>query len=312
MYKIIVGGSIAYDNIMCFPGLFKDHVLSDQLHELNISFLVNSLERLKGGTAPNIAYNLSLVGLKPTIIGTAGKDFHEYKFWLEDNGVDTSQIRVIESDYTATCFINTDQEHNQLTSFYPGPMIRDSEISIKQMDLSDVKMVVIAPTDPVAMVKWAAECRELGVPYLFDAGMQIPRMSSEDLSEGVLGSEIAVFNNYEYRMMINKTGLTCNAILDSVKLLVVTMGKEGAVLRTKDCEVMVPAAIPSCVVDPTGAGDAFRAGLIKGYLENKPLEVIGRYANVSAVYAVEQKGGTAHKYTIEDFYNRCIENYNEV
>jgi len=307
--RILVCGSIAYDNIMDFPGLFKDQILPDKIHALNISFLVNSMKKVRGGTAPNIAYNLALVGEDPAILGTAGKDFVEYRDWLNEKGVNTDYITILENDYTASCFITTDLENNQITGFYPGAMANDPKITLKNLNLSGISMVIIAPTEPSAMIKWALECKELEIPYLFDPGMQIPRLSSQDLVKGILGSAIAVFNEYEYNLMLEKTGLIKEDILDSVGLVVETLGECGSILMTKNEEIHVPPAKPVSVVDPTGAGDAYRAGLLKGYFEGAPLDKMGKYASVTAVYAVEHKGATEHYYTIEEFMKRYNENY---
>lgn len=309
MGKILIGGSIAYDNIMEFPGLFKDHILPEKIHSLNVSFLVETLKKVRGGTAPNIAYNLSLVGEKASIFGTAGKDFSEYRHWLIENGVETKHIRILEDDFTANCFITTDMANNQITGFYPGAMARDAEISLKDIDLKDVSMVVIAPTEPDAMIKWTKECQELEVPYLYDPGMQIPRLTGHDLIKGIMGAKIAIFNEYEYIMMVEKTALSREEILNNVDLLVETLGARGSNLWTRKERIHVPAAKPTHVVDPTGAGDAYRAGLLKGYFEGAKLDVIGRCASVSAVYALEHKGGTGHKYTTEEFNTRYKENY---
>lgn len=309
MGKILIGGSIAYDNIMEFPGLFKEHILPERINSLNISFLVETLKKVRGGTAPNIAYNLALVGEKPSIFGTAGKDFNEYRDWLIENGVETKYIRILEDDFTANCFITTDMSNNQITGFYPGAMSRDNEISLKKIDLSEISLIIIAPTEPDAMIKWVKECQEIDFPYLYDPGMQIPRLSGHELIKGILGAKIAIFNEYEYNLMVEKTALSREEILNNVDLLVETLGAKGANLWTKKERIHVPAAKPHHVVDPTGAGDAFRAGLLKGYFANEKLEVIGRYANVSAVYAVEHKGGSGHKYTMEEFNKRYKENY---
>lgn len=310
MRKVLVCGSIAYDHIMDFPGYFKDCILPDKIHALNVSFLVNSLKKLKGGTAPNIAYNLALIGEKPYIFGTAGMDFLPYADWLNSYKVDTSLVRLLEDDFTASCFITTDLSNNQITGFYPGAMAKDPELSLKDLEgKEEVAMVVIAPTEPTAMTKWALECQELGLPYLFDPGMQIPRLAAPDLKKGIMGARIVIFNEYEYNMMQEKTGLSREEILANVELLVVTLGECGSVLQTKTQKAEVPAAKCLCVVDPTGAGDAYRAGLLKGYFENQPLEKTGRYASISAVYAVEQKGGSSHKYTMEEFERRYCENF---
>lgn len=309
MIKVIIGGSIAFDHLMIFPGLFKEQILPEKIPNLSVSFLVNSLKKIRGGTAPNIAYNLALVGIQPVIIGTAGQDFPDYGKWLNEHGVDTNYIRVLSDDYTASCFIMTDLENNQITGFYPGAMARDSELSLKDIDRDETAMMVIAPTDPAAMIKWALECRELGLPYLFDPGMQIPRLAAADLVKGILGARIVIFNDYEYSMMLEKTGLTPERILNSVELIVETLGEKGSRLITKDRQVQVPAAKPVKIIDPTGAGDAYRAGLLKGYFEKASLELMGKYASVSAVYAIEHQGGTGHKYTQEEFKQRFNENF---
>ncbi len=312
MKKVVVCGSIAYDNIMDFPGLFKEQILPDKIHALNVSFLVKSLKRVRGGTAPNIAYNLALVGQKPMVLGTAGMDFYDYRDWLSKNGVDTGLIRIIKDDYTASCFITTDLANNQITEFYPGAMSRDAEISLSDINREDISMVVIAPTEPTAMMRWALECQELGLAYMFDPGMQIPRLSAEDLIKGTLGAKIAIFNEYEYDLMKKKTGLTKEDILNRVDLLVVTMGSRGSILKKRDHRVHIGAAKPVNVVDPTGAGDAYRAGLLKGYFEGASLEVMGRYASITAVYAVENKGATEHSYDLEEFKRRYSENYDKI
>lgn len=312
MGKVLVCGSIAYDHIMDFPGLFKDHILPDKIHALNVSFLVNSMKKVRGGTAPNIAYNLALVGEKPVILGTAGRDFYEYKEWLDSNGVDTGSIRIVQDDFTASCFIMTDNSNNQITEFYPGAMSRDSEISLKTVDLTDVSLVIVAPTEPSAMIKWAVECKELGIPYLFDGGMQIPRLSGKELIDGTFGANIAVFNEYEFVMFLEKTGVSKAELLKNVELVVETLGERGSILRKGNERVHVAAAKPGKVIDPTGAGDAYRAGLIKGYFEKAPLDVMGKYAGVTAVYAVEHKGPTEHKYTLEEYTERYNKNFGGV
>jgi len=309
MGKIIVAGSIAYDHLMEFPGYFSEMIIADSIDKLNVSFLVKSLKKVRGGTAPNIAYNLALIGLEAEILGTAGSDFGSYRQWLEENGVGTSLVRIREDDFTASCFINTDLSGNQITAFYPGAMAYDVRISMREIPMDDTSMVIIAPTEPAAISKWCDELQRIGIPYLYDAGMQIPRLAPEDLVKGILGAKIAIFNEYEYAMMRKKTGLTMGDILARVEIVVITLGEKGSELRTKSETVRVPAARPVRVVDPTGAGDAYRAGLLKGYFEGASLETMGRYASVSAVYAVEHRGATEHRYTLEEFYARYRENY---
>ena len=309
MKKILVCGSIAFDNIMDFPGLFKDQIVQEKIHIINISFLVNSLNKVRGGTAPNIAYSLALLGQKPSIVGTAGKDFDNYDEWLRENGIDTKFVRRLDDDYTATCYITTDLSNNQITGFYPGAMAKDIEIEISDYNIDNVEMVVIAPTEPKAMAKRVEECRAMSIPYMFDPGMQIPRLSAEELIEGIVNSKIAVFNEYEYNLMIEKTGLSREIILNSVDILVETLGGKGSILSNRKDRVHIHCAKPYRVVDPTGAGDAYRAGLIKGYLEGESLRKMGEYASVSAVYAVEHKGATEHRYSIDEYMKRYQENF---
>jgi adenosine kinase len=309
MGKIIVAGSIAYDHIMEFPGYFSELIIADRLDKLSISFLVKSLKRVRGGTAPNIAYNLALTGQRAEILGTAGNDFESYRQWLEENGVGTGLVRIREDDFTASCFINTDLAGNQITGFYPGAMAYDEHISMTDIPMDDVSMVIIAPTEPAAMNKWCDELRRIGIPYLYDSGMQIPRLEPEDLVNGILGARIVIFNEYEYEMMQKKTGLTIDDILAEVEIVAVTFGEKGSILRTKGESVHVRAAKPARVVDPTGAGDAYRAGLLKGYFEGAGLEKMGRYASISSVYAVEHLGATEHRYTLEEFHERYRENF---
>jgi adenosine kinase len=309
MARVLVGGSIAFDHLMNFPGRFKEQILLEKIDHLSVSFLVAGLKKIRGGTAPNIAYNMALVGMEPVIIGTAGQDFPGYCNWLNENGVDTKYIRVLPDDYTASCFITTDLDNNQITEFYPGAMARDPELSLKELGSDEIAMMVIAPTEPAAMIKWALECRELGIPYLFDPGMQIPRLSAAELISGILGARIVIFNEYEYSLMLEKTGLTREEILNTVELIVETLGEKGSRLTNKERCVHVPAAKPIQIVDPTGAGDAFRAGLLKGYFEGASLELMGKYAGVTAVYAIEHQGGTGHKYTIAEFKQRFKENF---
>ena len=309
MRKILVCGSIAFDNVMDYPGHFKDQIVPDKLHTINISFLVNTLKKVRGGTAPNISYNLALIGEKPVIFGSAGMDFSEYMEWLNENNVDTSKINIVPDLYTASCFITTDLNNNQLTGFYPGAMSMDKDLRLKDIDLQDVAMVIIAPTEPSAMIKWTQECTELNIPYMFDPGMQIPRLSGEDLIKGIMGAEIAIFNEYEYNLMLQRTGLSEGDILDNVNIVIETLAAKGVMIRTKTERVYVPAAQEFRVVNPTGVGDAFRAGVLKGYFEGASLEKMGKYGNISAVYAIEHQGATEHKYSMSEYLERFNNNY---
>lgn len=312
MRKILVCGTIAYDNILEFPGLFSEQILPDKIDNLSVSFVGNTLTKSKGGTAPNIAYNLRLIGENPVIIGSAGKDFDLYRKWLDENDIDISCINIREDYYTSVCFVVTDTLNNQISGFYPGAMSMDTEISLNNIDVKDVKLAVIAPADPAAMVKWAMECQNLNLPYIFDPGMLIPRFSKNELIQGIMGAEILVSNEYEHSLMLEKTGLTIEDILSKVALVVETLGENGSNLITRDDKIHISAARTEKVLDPTGAGDAYKAGLIKGYFENLPLETMGQLASVTAVYALENKGTTEHRYNYKEFLERYKENYGEI
>lgn len=307
--RITVTGSIAYDYIMVFPGKFKDHILADKMHVLSVSFLVESLKRARGGTAPNIAYNLALLGERPTMAGVVGEDFGEYRAWLESHGIDTSGIVEIAGEFTSSCFINTDLSDSQITAFYPGAMSQATRISFYDEQHAASDLVIIAPNDPDAMLKYAAECTAQGIPYLYDPSMQAPRMTGEQLEQGFQGAKILTGNDYEFAMMSEKMGITEAQLRRRVPITVMTKGEAGALLTVDGTEYEIPVAKPRQVVDPTGAGDAFRAGLVKGMARGFSWPVVGRMAALTAVYAIEQAGPQQHSYTLTEFVERYRENF---
>lgn len=307
--RIVVAGSIAFDYIMVFPGHFKDHILPDKVHVLSVSFLVESMKRQHGGTAPNIAYNLALLGERPTVLGTVGEDFAEYRAWLESHGVDTSGIKPIPGEFTSSCFINTDLQDNQITAFYPGAMSQAHTLSFKDEALRKTDFVIIAPNDPLAMERYAAECTELGIPYLYDPSMQAPRMTAEELRAGFAGARVLTGNDYEFGMMATKLNISEDELRSLVPIAVVTKGEHGSSIFVDGVEHVIPPARPRNVVDPTGAGDAFRAGFVKGMAHGLPWDITGRIASLSAVYAVEQTGTQQHSYSWQEFVDRYRENF---
>lgn len=307
--SIIVTGSIAYDYIMVFPGRFKDHILPDKVHILSVSFLVESMKRQRGGTAANIAYNLALMGERPRIMAAVGEDFADYRLWLEEQGVDTSGIKPIPGEFTSSCFINTDLQDNQITAFYPGAMSQAHTLSFRGDELQDAEIVVISPNDPLAMQSYAAECVELGIPYLYDPSMQAPRMTAEELRAGCVGAKVLIGNDYEFGMMSEKMGITESELHQLVPITVVTKGEQGASIFVEGTEYVIPPAKPIQVVDPTGAGDAFRAGFVKGMQRGLSWDVVGRLASISAVYAIEHPGTQQHSYTSQAFIERYRENF---
>jgi adenosine kinase len=307
--SIVVTGSIAYDYIMVFPGHFKEHILPDKVHMLSVSFLVESMKRQRGGTAANIAYNLALLGERPRVVAAVGEDFADYRLWLEDAGVDTNGIKPIPGEFTSSCFINTDLQDNQITAFYPGAMSHAHTLSFRDEELRDADIVVISPNDPLAMQHYAAECVELGIPYLYDPSMQAPRMTAEELRAGCAGAKVLIGNDYEFGMMSEKLGITEAELLRMVPVTVVTKGEQGSSIFAEDQEYVIPPARPHAVVDPTGAGDAFRAGFVKGMQRGLPWEIVGRLASLSAVYAIEHAGTQQHSYTLQQFVERYRENF---
>ena len=307
--RIVVTGSVAYDYIMVFPGHFKDHILPDKMHILSVSFLVESMKRQRGGTAPNIAYNLALLGERPTVMATVGEDFAEYRLWLDEQGIDTGAIKPVPGEFTSSCFINTDLNDNQITAFYPGAMSHAHTLSFGAEELLDTDLAIIAPNDPLAMGRYAAECQELGIPYLYDPSMQAPRMSADELRAGLAGARIFTGNDYEFGMMADKLGISEEELRAMVPITVVTKGDQGASIYVEGEEFAIPAAGPHKVVDPTGAGDAFRAGLVKGMVHKLPWEVVGRIASLSAVYAIEHAGTQQHHYTLPAFVERYRQNF---
>jgi adenosine kinase len=308
--KIVVTGSIAYDYLMFFPGKFTDALIADQLENVSLSFLVDSLKRQRGGTAPNIAYTLALLGGNPTIMATAGQDFHDYRTWLEEQGVNTSAIIEIEDDYCASFFVNTDQDHNQIASFYTGAMAHAGRLSFAQ-HAADAELVIISPNDPTAMRNHAQECKEQGIRYIYDPSQQAARISGDDLRHGLEGCYLLTVNEYEYRLIQEKTGLTPEQILERVGGLLVTKGAKGSTLIVDGEEYHIPSAAPEQVVEPTGAGDAYRAGLMRGIQLGLPWPVAGRMGALAATYVLEQVGTQNHSFTIASFIARYRQTFGD-
>ena len=301
--NIVITGSIAYDYLMSFPGNFLEHVKPDKLQKLSLSFLVDEMRRQRGGCAANIAFSLGLLGERPLVMGTVGQDFGEYRVWLEAHGVDTSAIMTIPDVFTASFFATTDQGQNQIASFYTGAMAHARELSFHDLD-RPVDLTIISPNDPEAMLKYPAECKELGIPYIYDPSQQIVRMSGNDLRAGVEGADILVVNDYEFELLKERAGMTADEIRSAVtRAVIVTRGEQGSVIWAGE-EIAVPAVPPEQVLDPTGVGDAFRAGLIKGLALGMSWETAGRIGSLAATYVLETHGPQAHHYTLEEFVAR--------
>ena len=305
--NIVVTGSIAFDYLMSFPGKFTEHFLPEHMNRVSLSFLVDSMDKRRGGCAPNIAYTLALLGERPLLMATAGEDFTDYREWLEAAGIDTSLVRQIDGKYCASFFCSTDEANNQIASFYTGAMADAGQLSFRTVD--QCGLAIIAPNDPGAMVQYAEECRTLGIPFIFDPGQQCARMSGDELADGVDGAAIVIVNDYELELLRSKTGKSEPDLLRQAGGLIVTRGERGSTVITRDDWIDVPAVTPHRIVDPTGVGDAFRGGLMKGIALGLPYDACARIGAVAATYALEHLGGQSHAYTWEEFVGRYEEHF---
>jgi adenosine kinase len=302
--KLIVTGSIAFDYLMSFPGKFTEHFLPEHMHRLSLSFLVDSMDKRRGGCGPNIAYTVALLGERPYLMATAGQDFGDYKAWMDAVNIDTSLVRVVDGKFCASFFCSTDQHSNQIASFYTGAMANAGELSMRTVPGIKDALVIISPNDPEAMVQYAAECAAMGVKYIWDPGQQCARMDGAQLAEGVSGAFMVIVNDYEMELLRQKTRMSEDDIVAQVPLLVVTRGENGCRLHTQDGTEDVKAVPPHRIEDPTGVGDAFRGGFMKGLAMGAPYNVCGQIGSVAATYALEHLGGTAHAYTWDEFAAR--------
>jgi len=305
--KIVVTGSIAFDYLMSFPGRFTEHFLPEHMHRVSLSFLVDTMDKRRGGCAPNIAYTLALLGERPLLMATAGEDFGEYRNWLEAAGIDTSLTRQIDGKFCASFFCSTDVNNNQIASFYTGAMADAGQLSFRAA--GDCGLAIVAPNDPGAMVQYAEECRTLGIPFIFDPGQQCARMSGPELRDGVNGAAIVIVNDYELELLRQKTGLSEDEIIDQAATLIVTRGEHGSTVIDRQHRVDVPAVQPRRIVDPTGVGDAYRGGLMKGLALGLPPATAARFGSVAATYALEHLGGQSHAYTWQEFRHRYEEHF---
>ncbi len=307
---ILLTGSVAYDYLMTFPGLFKEQILPERLEKISLSFLVDSMSRQRGGVAPNIAYSMALLGERPRVMATVGEDFEDYRAWLEKAGVDTSLMEVAPGLFTASFFATTDRSNAQLASFYPGAM----GVAARQT-LTGVRprpdLVIVSPNAPDAMTKFAAECRALNIPYLYDPSQQILRLEGPELARDMDGAQFLFINDYEFGLICKKTGWDLAEILRHVRVVVVTRGKDGADLYTDGEQVFIPTVPERQIVDPTGVGDAFRGGFLAGYARGFDWKLCGQIGALAAVYCLEQKGTQNHSYTRAEFVARFREHFDD-
>jgi adenosine kinase len=303
--SIYLTGSIAYDYLMSFPGYFKDHILPEHLESISLSFLVDDMVRRPGGVAANIAYTLGLLCETPKLVATAGVDFTEYRQMLDDAGVDTSGVKIIEDKFTASFFVNTDRSNAQIASFYAGAMADAAIISMDDLGLTAEDIVVISPNAPDAMIKYAQECQALNVRYVFDPSQQIVRLDEGELVRGISGAHALFVNEYEFELLQKHTKLSADEILSQLSFAVITLADEGSrVFQDGKFLSDVPAFPPQQILDPTGVGDAFRAGFLKGYVNGFNLILCAQMGALAATYSLEEVGSQTHCYLMADFVNR--------
>ena len=307
--NIYLSGSLAYDRIMNFPGKFSDHILPEKIHILNVCFMVDNLELKFGGTAGNIAYNLAFLEELPTILATAGNDFERYLTWLKELGIAVDHIKIIEGEPTASAYITTDSADNQITGFNPGAMKYSS-----QFDFQDVKpeesIMLISPGNLEDMKNHAAICKERGIRYILDPGQSIPAFSKDELREMIDGSELLISNDYELDLIKKTTKLNKKNLLTITKAILTTLGDQGAeYFEQAEKETHIPAVKVDNAIDPTGAGDAFRAGVLKALVLGKTLAEGVKMGATCASFCVEQRGTQAHTFTCEEFWERYREQY---
>lgn len=308
--KIVFSGSIAYDYLMTFPGHFKEFIHPEKMESLSLSFLVDTLTRHYGGVAPNIAYNNALLGGKPVIIGTAGEDFNEYRQWLEGKGIDTTPVKQIKGKMTASFFANTDKANLQIASFYPGAMSHAGEISLRDLGFKP-DLVVISPEDPTVMRTRIRECIDLKIPYLYDPSQQLVRVDAADIREGIENAKMLVVNDYEAHIIHDRLGLSEADVVKMGKELIVTRGKDGATVYAEGKRFDIPVFPEVTIVDPTGTGDAFRGGFLRGIALGLGWELSAKMGALSATYCLEKSGTQNHNYSVKEFVTRFREVFDD-
>jgi adenosine kinase len=305
---VLVSGSLAYDRIMDFPGRFSDHIMPDKLHMINVSFTVNGMSENFGGTAGNIAYALSLLGEKPRILATIGYDYHRYFQWFEQHGLSTDDIRVVPEEATASAYITTDLADNQITGFNPGAMKHPSGFDFSKVNPKEC-IAIVAPGNLQDMADYSRTYQELGIFSIFDPGQSLPAWAGEDLARCIRQSDMLVSNDYELALIKDKTGLSIEQLLEGVDTIITTKGEHGCEVLSRDGQSHTIPVIPTRnVVDPTGAGDAFRGGLIEGLIQGYPVERAAVMGTVCSHYVIQAYGTQKYSFTRDEFFDK-LEQY---
>ena len=306
---IIVSGSLVYDHIMDFPDRFKNHIHLENIHILNVCFMVEKLGKSRGGTGGNIAYNLKMLGANPILVSSVGRDGRDYIEYLKKQKIRTDYIKKDEKKFTASCYITTDLDDNQITAFYNGAL--DAAPSVKNVK-EKCNLAIIAPTQKDIMRKHLQECAQTGAKIMFDLGQQITAFDDKELKDSIKKSHSVIGNDYEIRALQKRLGWNEEDILENTEMLIITLGEKGSLIRTSDKqEIRVEACRPSKVEDPTGAGDAYRAGFLLGLEKGYNLRSCGRLGSVAASFAIEKYGTQEHRFTKKEFQDRYRISYRE-
>ena len=295
----LICGSLAYDTIMVFPDQFKNHILPDKVHILNVSFLVPRMRREFGGCAGNIAYNLKLLGGDPIPMATVGQDFGPYREWFEQNGIPLERVKVIDELFTPQAFITTDHDNNQITAFHPGAMMRSYENHVK--DVPGATIGIVSPDGYEGMIQNAREFHEGGIPFIFDPGQAMPLFNGEELRAFIEQADYVTVNDYESNLLQERTGWSGKEIVQRVKAYIVTQGPKGAMIHTPGESMHVPPAHERRITDPTGCGDAYRAGLIYGLMHDMDMATAGRIASLMGALKIEHLGPQNQRFDYEEF-----------
>ena len=308
--KSLITGSMAYDTIMVFQDQFKNHILPDQTHILNLASLVPEMSRHLGGCAGNIAYTLKLLGGDPVIMATVGEDFEPYAKYLDEKGLSSDHIKVVPDTFTAQAFITTDTDNNQIIAFHPGAMNFAHQNKIG--DAKDIKLGIVGPDGRDAMIEHSEQFKSLGIPFIFDPGQGLPMFDGEDCLKFLDEATYAVVNDYESEMLLDKTGLSLEELSNRLEALVVTRGGKGSEVYVAGEKIEIPCAPVSEVVDPTGCGDAFRGGLMYGLTQNMGWKTSAQIASLCGAIKIEQSGTQNHHFTQTEFCERYQKAFDEV
>jgi adenosine kinase len=305
--RTLICGSIAYDNIMVFPDHFKNHILPEKIHVLNVAFLVPEMRREFGGCAGNIAYNLKMLGGEPVMMATVGDDYVPYAARFEQLNLTQQHVQKIPETFTAQAFITTDLDDNQITAFHPGAMNFSHLNSVK--DTSDIRLGIIAPDGRDGMMQHAREFHEAGIPFVFDPGQGLPMYNGEELLDFIDKADYIAVNDYEGQMLQDRTGCSLESLANQAKALIITLGAQGSIIYAGGKKIEIPCVKPKDIVDPTGCGDAYRAGLLYGIVNNFDWQTTGQLGSLMGSLNIAQKGGQNHRFSRDEIGEYYFENF---